>query len=155
MIIPNRNFTFPTTIKFGSERIKELAEQCKAVGISRPLFVTDPGLAKMVMVTAILDDLRVAGLGAELFSEVRPNPVEGNIAAGIKAYRAGRHDGVIAFGGGSGLDVGKLIALMHGQKISVFDLEDVGDWWTRADANAIAPIIAVPTTAGTGSEVGR
>jgi alcohol dehydrogenase class IV len=155
MIIPNRNFTFPTTIKFGSGRIKELAEQCKAVGISRPLFVTDPGLAKMAMVTAILDDLRAAGLGVELFSDVRPNPVESNIAAGIKAYRSGRHDGVIAFGGGSGLDVGKLIALMHGQKISVFDLEDIGDWWTRADANAIAPVIAVPTTAGTGSEVGR
>jgi alcohol dehydrogenase class IV len=86
---------------------------------------------------------------------VRPNPVESNIHAGIKAYKAGKHDGVIAFGGGSGLDIGKLIALMHGQSISVFDLEDIGDWWTRADASKISPIIAVPTTAGTGSEVGR
>jgi alcohol dehydrogenase class IV len=155
MTIPNRNINFPTAIKFGNGRIKELADLCKANGIKRPLFVTDPGLAGMPMVKAILDDLKAAGLGAALFSDVRPNPVESNIHAGIKAYKAGKHDGVIAFGGGSGLDVGKLIALMHGQSISVFDLEDVGDWWTRADAAKISPIIAVPTTAGTGSEVGR
>jgi alcohol dehydrogenase class IV len=155
MTIPNRNINFPTAIKFGNGRIKELADLCKANGIKRPLFVTDPGLAGMPMVKAILDDLKTAGLGAALFSDVRPNPVESNIHAGIKAYKAGKHDGVIAFGGGSGLDVGKLIALMHGQSISVFDLEDVGDWWTRADAAKISPIIAVPTTAGTGSEVGR
>ena len=155
MTIPNRNINFPTAIKFGNGRIKELAELCKANGIRRPLFVTDPGLAEMPMVKAILDDLKSAGLGVALFSDVRPNPVEANIHAGIKAYRAGQHDGVIAFGGGSGLDVGKLIALMHGQTISVFDLEDIGDWWTRADSSKVSPIIAVPTTAGTGSEVGR
>jgi len=155
MTIPNRNFTFPTAIKFGAGRIRELAEQSKANGIARPLLVTDPGLAKMPMVAAILDDLKSAGLKVTLFSEVRPNPVESNLKDGIKAFKAGGHDGVIAFGGGSGLDIGKLIALMHGQRISVFDLEDVGDWWTRADASVIAPIIAVPTTAGTGSEVGR
>lgn len=155
MTIPNRNINFPTAIKFGAGRIKELAELCQANGMKRPLFVTDPGLAKMPMVASILDDLKKAGLGAALFADVRPNPVEANIHAGVKAYRSGKHDGVIAFGGGSGLDVGKLIALMHGQKISVFDLEDIGDWWTRADASKIAPIIAVPTTAGTGSEVGR
>lgn len=155
MTIPNRNLNFPTAIKFGAGRIKELAEHCRACGIARPLFVTDPGLAAMPMVKAIVDDVRRAGLGIAVFSDVRPNPVEANIAAGVAAYRAGRHDGVIAFGGGSGLDVGKLVALMHGQTISVFDLEDVGDWWTRADAAKISPIIAVPTTAGTGSEVGR
>lgn len=155
MSIPNRNINFPTAIKFGNGRIKELAELCKANGIKRPLFVTDPGLAGMPMVKAILDDLKAAGLGVALFSDVRPNPVESNVQAGIKAYKAGKHDGVIAFGGGSGLDIGKLIALMHGQSISVFDLEDIGDWWTRADASKISTIIAVPTTAGTGSEVGR
>jgi alcohol dehydrogenase len=155
MTIPDRNINFPTAIKFGAGRIKELAELCKANGIKRPLFVTDPGLAQMPMVKTILDDLKAAGLGVALFSDVRPNPIEANIHAGIKAYRAGNHDGVIAFGGGSGLDIGKLIALMHGQTISVFDLEDIGDWWTRADAAKISPIIAVPTTAGTGSEVGR
>jgi len=154
-MIPNRNFSFPTSIKFGAGRIEELADHCKANGISRPLLVTDPGLAAMPMVKDIVADVTKAGLGIEVFSEVRPNPVESNINEGVKAYKAGRHDGVVAFGGGSGLDVGKLIALMHGQVISVFELEDIGDWWTRADASVISPVIAVPTTAGTGSEVGR
>jgi len=155
MTIPNRNFNYPTAIKFGTGRIAELAEHCKANGISRPLFVTDPGLAGMPMVKKIVSNVKKAGLGIEVFSNVRPNPIESNITEGVAAYKAGKHDGVIAFGGGSGLDVGKLIALMHGQTISVFDLEDIGDWWTRADAARISPIIAVPTTAGTGSEVGR
>lgn len=155
MTLPNRNLNYPTAIKFGAGRIKELAEHCKACGIRRPLFVTDPGLAAMPMVKAILDDLRKAGLGVALFSDVRPNPVESNVLEGVKAFVNGNHDGVVAFGGGSGLDVGKMISLMNGQKVSVFDLEDVGDWWTRADAKLITPIIAVPTTAGTGSEVGR
>jgi len=155
MTIPNRNINYPTAIKFGAGRVKELAELCKANGIKRPLFVTDPGLAGSPMVAAILADLKAADLPVQMFSDVRPNPVEANITAGVKAYKMGMHDGVIAFGGGSGLDIGKMIALMHGQSISVFDLEDIGDWWTRADASRIAPIIAVPTTAGTGSEVGR
>ena len=155
MTIPNRNFNYPTALKFGAGRIKELADHCKACGIGRPLFVTDPGLAGMPMVHAIVADVRRAGLAIEVFSDVRSNPIESNIIEGVAAYHAGRHDGVIAFGGGSGLDVGKMIALMHGQNISVFELEDVGDWWTRADASVIAPIIAVPTPAGTGSEVGR
>ena len=155
MAIPNRNFSFPTAIKYGAGRITELADLCKANGIQRPLFVTDPGLAAMPMVTDIVADVQKAGLAIAVFSEVRPNPIEANIIEGVKAYKAGNHDGVIAFGGGSGLDIGKMIALMHGQSISVFDLEDVGDWWTRADASKISPIIAVPTTAGTGSEVGR
>lgn len=155
MTIPNRNFNLPTALKYGPGRIKELADLCKATGIKRPLFVTDPGLAGMPMVATIVADLKAAGLAVQTFSEVRPNPIEANIIAGVKAYKAGMHDGVIAFGGGSGLDIGKMIALMHGQSISVFDLEDIGDWWTRADASRISPIIAVPTTAGTGSEVGR
>jgi alcohol dehydrogenase class IV len=155
MTLPSRNFNYPTAIKFGAGRIRELADHCRANGIARPLFVTDPGLAAMPMVRAIVDDVRSAGLGIAVFSDVRPNPVEDNVLAGVKAYRSDGHDGVVAFGGGSGLDVGKLVALMHGQQLSVFDLEDVDDWWTRADASKIAPIIAVPTTAGTGSEVGR
>jgi alcohol dehydrogenase class IV len=155
MTLPNRNLNYPTAIKFGAGRITELADHCRGGGITRPLFVTDPGLAAMPMVRAIVDDLRRAGLAVALFSDVRPNPVEANVLAGVKAFKAGGHDGVVAFGGGSGLDVGKLVALMHGQTVSLFDLEDVDDWWTRADASRIAPIIAVPTTAGTGSEVGR
>src|SRR5215210_8528843 len=155
MTIPNRNFAFPTAIKFGAGRIKELAEHCRNHGIQRPLLVTDPALAGMAMVKEVIEQVNREGLGIGVFSAVRPNPVEANIHQGVDAYKHGSHDGVIAFGGGSALDVGKLIALMHGQTISVFDLEDIGDWWTRADASVIAPVIAVPTTAGTGSEVGR
>ncbi|HYN00731.1 MAG TPA: iron-containing alcohol dehydrogenase [Aestuariivirgaceae bacterium] len=155
MALPSRNFGFPTAIKFGQGRVKELADHCRDHGIQRPLFVTDPGLAAMAMVQRIVDDLKKAELGVGVFADVRPNPVEANIHEGVKAYKHGNHDGVIAFGGGSGLDIGKLIALMHGQTISVFDLEDIGDWWRRANSNVISPIIAVPTTAGTGSEVGR
>ena len=155
MTIPNRNFNYPTAIKFGAGRIRELADHCRANGIARPLLVTDPGLAAMPMVRAVVEDVKRAGLGIRVFSDVRPNPVEANVLEGVKAFKAGDHDGVVAFGGGSGLDVGKMVALMHGQHLSVFELEDVDDWWTRADASRIAPIIAVPTTAGTGSEVGR
>ena len=155
MAIPNRNINYPTAIKYGAGRINELAEFCKANGIKRPLVVTDKGLAAMPMVAEIMADLKQAGLKAALFADVRPNPVEENVLAGCKVFKDGKHDGVVALGGGSGLDVGKLIALMHSQKISVFELEDIGDWWTRADASLISPIIAVPTTAGTGSEVGR
>jgi alcohol dehydrogenase len=155
MTLPSRNLNYPTAIKFGAGRIRELAEHCKVTGITRPLFVTDPGLAAMPMVATIVDDVKQAGLGVAVFSDVRPNPVEANVVAGVRAFQAGGHDGVVAFGGGSGLDVGKLVALMHGQRVSLFDLEDVDNWWTRADASKIAPIIAIPTTAGTGSEVGR
>jgi alcohol dehydrogenase len=155
MTIPNRNFNYPTAIKFGAGRIKELAEHCRATGIARPLLVTDPGLAALPMTADVINQLRRAGLGVAVFIDVRANPAEANVTAGVKAFKAGDHDGVVAFGGGSALDVGKMVALMHGQSLTLFDLEDVDDWWTRADASKIAPIVAVPTTAGTGSEVGR
>jgi len=155
--VPDRNWSYPTAIKFGVGRISELAEHVKAVGLKSPLLVTDKALASLPITAAALDVLEAAGLGRAVFSEVDPNPNETNMAAGIAAYKAGKHDGVICFGGGSALDLGKMIALMAGQKkgLSVWDLEDVDDWYTRADAAKIAPIIAVPTTAGTGSEVGR
>jgi alcohol dehydrogenase len=153
--LPSRNLNYPTAIKFGAGRIAELADHCRATGIARPLFVTDPGLAAMPMVHAVVDDLKRAGLSVVVFADVRSNPVEDNVLAGVRAYHSGSHDGVVAFGGGSGLDVGKLVALMQGQDLSVFELEDVDDWWTRADVSKVAPVIAVPTTAGTGSEVGR
>ncbi|OWU79280.1 iron-containing alcohol dehydrogenase [Phaeobacter sp. 22II1-1F12B] len=149
------NWSYPTAIKFGAGRIAELAEACVACGMSKPLLVTDKGLASLPITTQALDILEGAGLGRALFSEVDPNPNEINLAAGLKVYRDGDHDGVIAFGGGSGLDLGKMIAFMSGQSRPVWDFEDIGDWWTRADPAGIAPIIAVPTTAGTGSEVGR
>ncbi len=155
MTIPNRNFGFPNPIRYGAGRVKELPEFCKAAGMKKPLFVTDRGLASSDMVRDILANLKAAGLGVAIFSEVRPNPTEENVLDGCKAFRAGNHDGVICFGGGSALDTGKMVALMHAQKISIFELEDIGDWWTKADASKIAPNICIPTTAGTGSEVGR
>ncbi len=153
--LPNVNWSYPTSVRFGVGRIKELADAVKAAGMSNPLLVTDPGLAGLPMVADAIADLKAAGLSAAVFSEVKPNPIDKNIEAGVEAFKAGDHDGVIAFGGGSGLDAGKLIAFMSGQTRPIWDFEDIGDWWTRADTNGIAPIVAVPTTAGTGSEVGR
>jgi alcohol dehydrogenase class IV len=149
------NWNYPTTIRFGAGRIAELPEAVTSAGIARPLLVTDPRLAAMPMTMSALDALRAAGFSCAVFSEVRPNPVAANVEAGVKVLREGRHDGVIAFGGGSALDVGKVAAFMAGQTRPMWDFEDVGDWWTRADPAGIAPIVAVPTTAGTGSEVGR
>ena len=152
---PTANWSYPTAIRFGAGRISELPQACQAAGIKRPLIVTDRGLAQMPITQKTLDILDEAGLGRALFGDVDPNPNEKNLAAGVAAFKAGNHDGVIAFGGGSGLDLGKLVAFMAGQSRPVWDFEDIGDWWTRADADAIFPNIAVPTTAGTGSEVGR
>jgi alcohol dehydrogenase class IV len=148
-------WSYPTHIRFGAGRLAELAETCRTAGMARPLLVTDRGLAAMSITARALDMLEEAGLGRAVFAEVDPNPTGANLDAGVAAYRAGGHDGVVAFGGGSALDLGKTVAFMAGQTRPVWDFEDVGDWWTRADASAIAPVIAVPTTAGTGSEVGR
>jgi alcohol dehydrogenase class IV len=149
------NWNYPTSVKFGAGRIREIASLCQAQNILRPLLVTDSGLASNPMVANTLALLRDNGLQAELFSDLKSNPVAANVEAGVQAYRAGRHDGVVAFGGGSALDVGKVIAFMSGQSRPMWDFEDIGDWWTRADVQGIAPVIAVPTTSGTGSEVGR
>lgn len=149
------NWSYPTAVKFGAGRIKELADHCKAVGMKRPLLVTDRGLAPMPITQNALDILDAAGFGRAIFADVDPNPNEKNLEAGVKAFKDGGHDGVVAFGGGSGLDLGKAVAFMVGQTRPVWDFEDIGDWWTRASVDGIAPIVAVPTTAGTGSEVGR
>ena len=155
--VPNRNWSYPTAMKFGVGRVSELAEHCRANGIKRPLLVTDKALAALPITAAALDQLDAAGLGRAVFSDVDPNPNETNMAAGIKACLAGDHDGIIGFGGGSALDLAKMVALMAHQPsgLTVWELEDIGDWYTRADASKILPTIAVPTTAGTGSEVGR
>jgi alcohol dehydrogenase class IV len=150
MTLARANWNYPTAIRFGAGRIAELPEACRGLGIARPLLVTDPGLAAMPMVKQAL-----ASTGAGLFSAIHPNPVGADVEAGVEAYKGGGHDGVIAFGGGSALDVGKTVAFMAGQTRPLWDFEDREDWWRRADAGAIAPIMAVPTTAGTGSEVGR
>ncbi|NPD16434.1 iron-containing alcohol dehydrogenase [Xinfangfangia sp. D13-10-4-6] len=155
--VPDRNWSYPTAIKFGVGRIAELADHAKSLGMKKPLLVTDKALASLPITTQALDVLEAAGLGRAVFSEVDPNPNDKNMAEGIAVYKAGGHDGVILFGGGSALDLGKMIALMAHQRadLSVWDLEDIDDWYTRADADKIAPMVAVPTTAGTGSEVGR
>ncbi len=149
------NWSYPTAIRFGAGRIAEIADACISVGMSRPLLVTDRGLKSMEITTRTLDLIENAGLGRALFAEVDPNPSDLNVEEGLKAYRDGGYDGVIAFGGGSGLDLAKTLAFMVGQSRPLWDFEDVGDWWTRADPAGIHPIVAVPTTAGTGSEVGR
>ena len=152
---PTANWSYPTAIRFGVGRIAELGEACLELGIRRPLFVTDPVLAGLPMTNTALQAIHAAGLDAEPFSDVQPNPVAANVERGVETFRQGGHDGVIAFGGGSALDAAKAIALMQGQTLPIWDFEDIGDWWTRADAEKIAPVVAVPTTAGTGSEVGR
>ena len=149
------NWSYPTAIRFGAGRIDEIAETCAVAAITKPLLITDRGLAGMEITRRALDLLEAAGLGRAMFADVDPNPNEKNAAAGVQAYNDGGHDGVVAFGGGSALDLGKLVAFLAGQTRPLWDFEDIGDWWTRADAEAIAPIVAVPTTAGTGSEVGR
>ena len=149
------DWSYPTAIRFGAGRISEIAQACRAANISRPLLVTDRGLASLPMVEETLTLLGDAGVEPLLFADVDPNPSEVNLEAGLTAYRQGERDGVIAFGGGSGLDMGKLIAFMSGQSRTVWDFEDVGDNWRVADTSGIAPVVAVPTTAGTGAEVGR
>ena len=149
------NWNYPTAVKFGAGRIKELPEALQAAGISRPLLVTDAGLVNLPVTQDTVKLLLDAGLEVGVFADVKPNPIAANVNAGIAVLRGGGHDGVIAFGGGSGLDAGKVIAFMAGQTRPMWDFEDIGDWWTRADPKGILPIVAVPTTAGTGSEVGR
>src|SRR5216683_5424725 len=145
------NWNYPTTIWAGPGRIAELAKACSSAGIIRPLIVTDEGLVGTSMIQNALAALK----DAALFGAVRGNPALSHVEAGLRAYRAGDHDGVVAFGGGSALDAGKVVAFMSGQTRPLWDFEDIGDWWTRADERGIAPVVAVPTTAGTGSEVGR
>ena len=151
----NGNWSYPTAIRFGAGRIAEIGEACRAAGMSRPLLVTDRGLADLTITPDVRKRLADAGLGEALFSAVDPNPTGENLDAALETYRAGGFDGVVAFGGGSGLDLGKVLAFMAGQSRPVWDFEDIGDWWMRADPSGIHPIVAVPTTAGTGSEVGR
>jgi alcohol dehydrogenase class IV len=150
MVLPHANWNYPTAIRFGAGRAAELGEVCRALGIGRPLLVTDPGLAKLPMT-----EVALAASGAGLFFAIHSNPVGADVEAGLAAWREGGHDGVIAFGGGSALDVGKVIAFMSGQARPLWDFEDKEDWSSRADPAGIAPVVAVPTTAGTGSEVGR
>ena len=148
-------WSYPNAIRFGAGRIKELGKAAKFAGIKRPLLVTDKGLAALPITTMVQTLMAEAGLGDAIFSEVDSNPTDTNLAAGIKAFDAGDHDGVIAMGGGSALDLGKMIAFAARQTLPIWEFEDIGTNWRKADADAIFPNICIPTTAGTGSEVGR
>ncbi len=149
------NWNYPTNIRVGAGRISELAELCKAMGMQSPLLITDPGLAALPMVQAVVDALNASGLDCGLFSNIQANPTGQNVDDGTAWYLEHKHDGVVAFGGGSALDAGKAVALMAGQDRPIWDFEDVGDNWSRVNVDGMAPVVAVPTTAGTGSEVGR
>ncbi len=149
------NWNYPTNIRFGAGRISELPATCKELGMSNPLLVTDQMLSRHYIVSNARDSCIQAGLGCEVYSRVRGNPTGENVSQGVVAFKAGKHDGVIAFGGGSALDAGKAIAFMANQDRPLWDFEDVGDNWTHAKTDGLVPVIAVPTTSGTGSEVGR
>jgi len=151
----NFNWNYPTTMWGGEDRIYDLGKACNHLNIKKPLLVTDHGLSKTKMVSDTIERLKTEGLEANIFSNVVGNPTGNNVSEGVKEFLNNKNDGVIAFGGGSGLDVGKAIAFMSGQNLSIWEFEDVGDNWTKADNEKIAPIIAIPTTAGTGSETGR
>jgi len=149
------NWNYPTNIRVGAGRIKELAELCQSLGMYSPLLITDPGLAALPMVMRVIEDVKKSGLSCGLFSAIKANPTGENISAGVEYFKQNKHDSVIAFGGGSALDAAKAVALMVGQTKPIWDFEDVGDNWTRVNVKGMVPVIAVPTTAGTGSEVGR
>ena len=149
------NWNYPTTMWVGQDRIKDLSVACKNLNIKKPLLVTDKGLAGSDIIQNSLSNLKQNSFEVILYSNVVGNPTGTNVNQGVEIYRKNNCDGVIAFGGGSGLDVGKAVAFMSGQDLPIWDFEDVGDNWTKAKSNSIAPIIAVPTTAGTGSETGR
>ncbi len=149
------NWNYPNNLRTGAGRISELAQCCKELGMSSPLLITDSGLAELPMVKEAVECCLNANLNCGLFSQIKSNPNGENVMDGVAAYHAGNHDGVIAFGGGSGLDAAKAIALMVGQKLPLWEFEDIGDNYLKVIESAVAPIVAVPTTAGTGSEVGR
>ena len=149
------NWNYPTTIWVGENRCKDLNIACENLHIINPLFVTDKDLINLPMVKSIISNLKKKFHKLSLFSNFSGNPIGENVDEGVKVFNENKCDGIIAFGGGSGLDVGKAIAFMSGQSRPIWDFEDIGDYWTRADESKILPIIAVPTTAGTGSETGR
>ena len=153
--LPRGNWSYPTAIRFGAGRLNELPDACREAGIERPLLISDPGLVEAGLVAQAEGATTAGNLRAGLFTDIQSNPTGANVEAGIRAFHDGGHDGLIALGGGSAIDVAKTIALMSGQTRPVWDFEDREDWWCRADASAIRPLIAIPTTAGTGSEVGR
>ena len=148
----NMNWNYPTNVWFGPDRSKQVQQACDVLGVKNPLIVTDPGLLQTPIIEEINSNLSSK---TNIYSDVQGNPTGTNVTNGVKVFLEGNHDGVIAIGGGSGMDAGKGIAFLAHQSRPLWDFEDIGDWWTRANSDVIKPIIAIPTTAGTGSEVGR
>ena len=148
----NMNWNYPTTIWFGENRHKDIQEACSSINIQNPLIVTDPGLLNTDLIEKLNKSLKSQ---TKIYSDVQGNPTGSNVTNGVKVLLEGNHDGVIAIGGGSAMDVGKGIAFLAHQTKPLWDFEDIGDLWMKADSKSILPIIALPTTAGTGSEVGR
>ena len=155
MSLPSVNWNYPTAVKVGAGRIRELPQWCESLDMRRPLLITDPGLAALPLIGSVLDHCRSAGFECGVFHDIKGNPTGKNVDDGVAVFKAGDHDGVIAFGGGSALDAAKAVALMVGQDRPLWDFEDVGDNYLRVNVAGMAPVVAVPTTAGTGSEVGR
>ncbi|AOB33250.1 alcohol dehydrogenase [Bordetella sp. H567] len=155
MDLPHVNWNYPTAIRVGPGRIAELPDLCGALGMRKPLVVTDPGIAGLPMLERAVAACRDAGLPCGVFHDIKGNPTGRNVENGVQAFRGGGHDGVVAFGGGSALDAGKAIAMMAGQDRPLWDFEDADDNYRRVKVEGMAPVVAVPTTAGTGSEVGR
>ena len=153
--INSTNWNYPTAIWFGHERVKDIVKACKQLNMKNPLIVTDEALVTLPIINDLQNPLKEENITYSLFSDVQSNPSGKNVEDGVKVYNENGCDGVIAFGGGSALDAGKTIAFMSGQSLSIWDFEDVGDNFSRAKIEGIAPIIAIPTTSGTGSEVGR
>jgi alcohol dehydrogenase class IV len=149
------NWNYPTSIRFGAGRIGELPATCRELGMKKPLLITDSQLAGNPITRDALERCKSEGLDCGLFANVSGNPTGDQVEAGVEAFQKGGHDGVIAFGGGSGLDAAKAVAFMSAQERPLWDFEDVGDNWTRAKTENLPPVIAIPTTSGTGSEVGR
>ena len=149
------NWNYPTNMWVGENRIQDLKQACKNLNIKKPLFVTDSGLAKNEITSNAIKILKDKNISVEIFSNIKGNPTGTNVYDGVSLFNKWNCDGVIAFGGGSAIDVGKAIAFMSGQILSIWDFEDIGNNWTKANSKKIAPIIAIPTTAGTGSETGR
>lgn len=154
-VIETSNWGFPTTVWFGLNRIQDLAKAIIDLGFKNPLIVTDAGLARLDMIADLMANLAQANIHHNLFAEIKPNPTGANVEAGVLVARDAAHDSVIAIGGGSALDAGKAIAFMAGQTRPIWDFEDIGENWKAADTDRILPVIAIPTTAGTGSEFGR
>ena len=149
------NWNYPTTIWLGKDRVNDIELACAQLKIKNPLFVTDKDLSNLEIVKNLINKINNKFNNLTIFTNFSGNPIGENVEEGVSVFKQNKCDGVIAFGGGSGLDVGKAIAFMSGQTRPIWDFEDIGDYWTRANTESIAPIIAVPTTAGTGSETGR